>query len=269
MSLTDKVLCRVGCAYLLMDATHVIHEASADIAQLVHYTGTELLGRNLFDAYPELKPYKDRFEKLAQDADYIVRFRIKQADNHFYMVSTQRVSEDDSHLLVLFEDVSTLVLRTEIMGRRIRELESRCLQLEKIALKKEVGHEEQYNTDRGLYKFDRMIERLVAEEGFSRRWHSPLSVINIKFPDNTDQANTEAAIDAIGFNLRAGDILGLGESGGLLLILPHTDITGVDELLMRLSKLPECAAIPDLGIYSSTLNLDGDDTALEVFERAK
>lgn len=269
MPLIDKAFHRVGCAYLLMDTTYVIREASAGIAQLVPYTGAELLGNNLFDAYPELKTYEAKLENLGQDVDAIARFRVKRGDNHFYMVSTQRVSAEDTHLLVLFEDVSTLVLRTEIMGRRIRELESRCLQLEKITLTKEVGYEEQYDVDAGLYKFDRMIERLVAEEGFSRRWQSPLSVINITFPDNTDPINTQATIDAIGFNLRAGDILGLGESGGLLLILPHTDITSADELLVRLGKLPECTAIPDLGIHGSTLNLDDDDTALKVFERAK
>ncbi|NOZ11843.1 MAG: hypothetical protein GXP09_12505 [Gammaproteobacteria bacterium] len=252
-----------------MDTTHVVREASADIGQLVPYAGAELLGRKLFDAYPEFKPYEDQLKKLDQDAGHIARFRIKRADNHFYMVSTQRVSSEDPQLLVLFKEVSTLVLRTEIMGRRIRELESRCLQLEKTALTKEIKHEEQYDTDTGLYKFDRMIERLVAEEGFSRHWHSPLSVINIKFPSNTTQVNTEAAIDAIGFNLRAGDIFGMGESGDLLLILPHTDIAGADELLVRLSELPECTTLPGIEIHSSTLNLDGNDTALKVFERAK
>lgn len=283
-SILNTLLTRTGCGYLLVDAELRILEASDTITRFGAHDAA-LAGRLLAAEFPEFKDYVDQFGKLMDDPEAKIRFRIKREENVYVLVSVQRTELDVPALLVLFEDITQLVLRTEILGRRVKELESRCQTLEK-ALPAAAALEPLLDPDTGLYDLDSIIGRLTDEEAFSRRWKKPFSVLVIRVNDladlvdryhlSTEQAKVlfKALADTIRLYLRTMDILGRVDESGIIALLPHTSKEGAQISAERILAVTQDQHFNHIGklkldIGLSELELDGDDTALKMFERAK
>lgn len=277
-----NLLMRTGCGYVVADRELRITAASETIDRFS--TGDNpVAGRMLVQVFPEFSEYVPRLGGLFDEPGQQIRFRITRADHHYIMVSGQFFPDDDDPaLLLLFEDITLLVLRTEILGRRVKELESRAQNLEKALFNNASANHApsltpDFNLETGLYGLDYIIRRLVEEEGFSRRWKRPLSVVILRLAANHETLPAgalEAVAGLVRSNLRSMDTMGLLDASAFILVLPQTSrdsaqIT-VNRILERINK-ERGAQWADFNIRVgvSELLANGEDTALQVFERAK
>jgi PleD family two-component response regulator len=282
-SILAGLLARTGCGYLVVDRNLEIAAASETVARFTAAGTDGLTGQALVKAFPEFQEYTPRLEILFAEPAQQVRFRIKRGEHLYVMVSSRAFTYGDAPaLLVLFEDITLLVLRTEILGRRVKELESRSQNLEKALFSATDATKTEkltpnFDLETGLYDLDYVIRRLVEEEGFSRRWQRPLSVVVLRLAAGGSSLTGDVLKSVAGIirqNLRSMDTLGLLDASGFILVLPQTAgedaRTSVDRVLERMRKQPEGAA-PDLDIRVgiAELSAKGEDTALQVFERAK
>lgn len=246
-----------GRGWLLLDEALCIRRAGGDLAGLLGLPGDGLAGRPIQEALPVLA---ERDALFRQPGTGPVHLRLKLADHRHIKLSLQR---QETGWALLFEDVSLAVQRTETLSRRIRELETRCRQLERRLIAAGTPADEDYDAERGLYHEPAFIRRLVAEEAFARRWQAPLSVV-VLGPPGGEEALAAAAADLRGL-LRAGDVLGRSADGRLAILLPQTGADDVRQVAERIRALPGQAG-RRLGL--ATLGEAGADTALETYQRA-
>jgi GGDEF domain-containing protein len=290
----DTVLERAGLGYALVNSRLQIVEANEVAARFSKQgrEGLALAGQPLTVPFPELKDYSERLDHLIGAADEEMRFRIRRDNNMFAMVTVRSVRHELASLLVVFEDITLLVLRTEVLGRRVKELESRCQSLEKALFggtsgkKKAAALEPQFDPDSGLYALDYVIGRMVEEESLSRRWHRPCSVAVVRI-DGIPKLVTgkelsqqdardlvRAVAEVIRRNLRTTDTPGRLDDTGFVLLFPQTPGDGAQVSTDRITHVVSEQRFQNVGALAlrtgiAELGAARDDTALKMLERAK
>lgn len=289
--LLDALLARIGCAYVLIDPGLRVLKASETAARFTATGTSDLVGRALTDELPELAERAPQIAQLLKNPQAQLRLRIKRGANTYVKVSLQRLAGDPPLVLALLEDISLLVLRTEILGRRITELESRSRSLEKTLLgslkrAEQGGIVPRYDPGTGLYAVDFMIERLVEEEVTSRLWNRPFAVLVLQI-DNLAELKTRYDLDAdatetvlrllaeqVRNHLRAMDLLGRLDESAFLALLPQTAQDGAQISAQRIAHMARAQTFGDirdvhLSVGIAEFDLAQDDSALKIFERAR
>jgi GGDEF domain-containing protein len=292
--LLDTILSRAGLGYALVNSRLQIIEANETAARFGRQGrgGLALAGQPLAIPFPEFKDYESRLDQLIGAPEEELRFRIRRDNNLFAMVTVRAVSHELASLLIVFEDITLLVLRTEVLGRRVKELESRCQSLEKAlfggvaASRKTAALEPQFDTDSGLYTLDYVIGRMVEEEGLSRRWHRPCSIAVLRIDDMSglisrkelSQQDTRdlvrAVAEVIRRNLRTTDTPGRLDDTGFVLLFPQTADDGAQVCAGRIAHVVSEQRYQNVGalalrVGTTELGTTREDTALRMLERAK
>ena len=291
-TLLDTLFEQAGIGYLSADGELQVLEASAGIERFCRHHARSLAGLGLITAFPEFEDYYGRLRQLARgEGSAPVRFRVRRADNSHVMVSATPVAEGPARVLVLFEDITLLVLRTDVLGRRVKDLESRCQYLERLIDEHRDavvadGFQRHFDPGTGLYGLDFIITRLVDEEASARRWNRPLSVAVVRL-EGLARRRRNAEIDAgtldaalretagvVRRRLRSMDTVGRLDETAVVAILPNV---AKEEAWVPIERIRSLLADrpligpdrTDVRVGIAELEPDGGDTALAVFERAR
>ncbi len=247
----DSLIEHTGCGFLVMDSNLCIREASPTMSRFSGRLADSLIGKALTGEFPELTDYTDRIRRLANEPSEHIRLRVTRDAVFFAAVTVQTIDTKSNAMLVVFEDITTLVMRTQVLGRRVKELESRCQELERNLLNGESATPRdaaQYDRQTGLLRREYVIEKLLEEEKFSRHWRRPLSVAILRLTnlaelgqqDGLTMEQRTALVGRVGEIcrdcLRSMDIIGHIDTAGLLMILPQTDRVGADVTLARIER---------------------------------
>lgn len=251
----SRLVAGSGLGWLLLDGEDRIVETGGGLEGLLGLEAGGLAGRALYDALPCLADHRRILDRAGERP---ARLRLTLPGGRHLRL---RVLSLEGVRGLLVEDISLPIRRSEALSRRIRELETRCRQLERRLIAQGSSAEGDYDAEHGLYTETAFIERLVAEEGFTRRWHSPLSVLVVRLPEGEPALG--AAADALRAVLRAGDLAGRVAGGRIALLLPQTDSAGAARVAERLRALPALA-----GATLGTATLREGGTALETYQQA-
>ena len=288
-NLLDEMLDLTGSAYIETDDNLLIRQASQTIQLFSKFDGNNLSGHSLGHVFPQLENSLGKIRKLTSTIGEQSILRIQPKPTQFVKVTARSRMSADGHVnvLLILEDISILVFRTEILNRRIQALDTRCLELEEHLLEAgdaglEIGKIYEYHT--GVYTLDYMMNRLEEEEKSSRQIKKALSIIVLQYQnkqtnaENANEGNTETWAELKGLPqllrqaIRSTDILGSRGIKGFMILLPQTTSLGAEITLARIrSNIAgsfNAATKVNLGVSELDLD-DEDDSTQAMYQRAE
>lgn len=270
-----------GCGYLVLDEALRIVECSPAIERLSQVKAASASGQRIDHLFPQLAESRDALLELMENSDERRFFRIRPEPTLFLKITAGSVDSEigEGRLLLILEDISVLVFRTDILKRRIQNLDTRCQALESEIAGDGAGEPIQhyYETHTGLFDEPYIQERLVEEDAASRRWKQPLSNLVIHVSENQQ---SESSLDdwqiihdlsqVLKHTVRSTDILGSLGSQGFVIILPQTPLDQAELVARRVTALIEKDITGEFKFSVGLAQMDDrNDTGLKMFKRAK